>query len=157
MAGRIYRVPMNQLAITTNKVDLWALTASASIPFWLEEIRLDPIATSVSEYLLSLNLFTGTFTAGSGGTTVTPAKNEPNDSSAGASAKVGNTTQTAVGTGTKLQLDAGQWNLVNGWVWQPIDPDHRIAVPVSGCLVLSLDTTPSAATVNGCAIIREML
>ena len=157
MAGRIYRVPMNQLAITTNKVDLWALTASASIPFWLEEIRLDPIATSVSEYLLSLNLFTGNFTAGSGGTTVTPAKNEPNDSSAGASAKVGNTTQTAVGTGTKLQLDAGQWNLVNGWVWQPIDPDHRIAVPVSGCLVLSLDTTPSAATVNGCAIIREML
>ena len=157
MAGRIYRVPMNQLAITTNKVDLWALTASASIPFWLEEIRLDPIATSVSEYLLSLNLFTGTFTAGSGGTTVTPAKNEPNDSSAGASAKVGNTTQTAVGTGTRLQLDAGQWNLVNGWVWQPIDPDHRIAVPVSGCLVLSLDTTPSAATVNGCAIIREML
>src|SRR5215469_10027862 len=157
MAGRIYRVPMNQLALSASKVDLWAMTASASIPYWLEEIRLDPIATSVTEYLLSLNLLTGTFTAGSGGTTVTPAKNEPNDSSAGASAKVGNTTQTAVGTGTKLQLDAGQWNLVNGWVWQPIDPDHRLAVPVSGCLVLSLDTTPSAATVNGCAIIREML
>jgi hypothetical protein len=156
MAGRIYRVPMNQLAIGTSKQDLWAITASSTIPFWLEEIRLDPIATAVAEYLLSIQLFTGSFTAGSGGTSVTPAKNLPNDSAAGATAKVGNTTQTAVGTGTKLQQDAGQWNLVNGWVWQPLDIDHRIPVPASGAIILSLDTTPTAATVNGCAIIREM-
>lgn len=156
MAGRIYRVPMNQLAISTSKVDLWAITASSTIPFWLEEIRLDPDATAVATYLLSLNLYTGSFTAGSGGTSVTPAKNLPNDAAAGATAKVGNTTQTVVGSGTKLNLDAGQWNLVNGWVWQPIDIDHRVPVPVSGCIVLSLDTTPSAATANGCAIIREM-
>ena len=156
MAGRVYRVPMNQLALTTSKVDLWAITASSSIPLWLEELRLDPIATSVTEYLLSLSVFTGTFTAGSGGTTVTPVKASANDAGAGATTKVGNTTQTAVGTGSKTQHDAGQWNLVNGWVWQPIDTDHRIAVPVSGCIVLSLDTTPSAATVNGCAVLREM-
>src|SRR5581483_9401153 len=131
--------------------------ASSTIPYWIEEIRLDPISTTVTDYLLSMNLFTGSFTAGSGGTTVTPSKTETNDSAAGATAKVGNTTQTAVGTGTKLQVDAGTWNLVNGWTWQPIDQDHRIAVPVSGCLVLSLDTTPTAATANGCAIIREML
>ena len=156
MAGRVYRVPMQQLAIGTNKQDLWALTASSTIPLWLEEIRLDPTSTSVAEYLLSISLFTGSFTAGSGGSSVTPAKNQPNDAAAGATAKVGNTTQTVVGSGTKLQLDAGNWNLVNGWAWQPIDSDHRIAVPVSGCIVLSLDTTPSAATVNGNLIFREM-
>lgn len=156
MSGRIYRVPMQQLAIGTSKQDLWAITASSTIPLWVEEFRLDPIASSVSEYLLSISLFTSTFSAGSGGTSVTPAKNLPNDAAAGATAKVGNTTQTAVSTGVKLQLDAGQWNLVNGWVWQPLDADHRLVVPVSGCLVVSLDTTPSAATVNGCAIIREM-
>jgi hypothetical protein len=156
MAGRVYRVYMNQLAIGTSQQDLWALTASSTIPFWLEELRLDPIATSVSEYLLSLSLFTSTFTAGSGGGSVTPAKTLINDAAAGATAKTGNTTKTAVGTGTKQQVDAGQWNLVNGWVWQPLDSDHRIAVPVSGCIALQLDTTPSAATVNGCAIIREM-
>ncbi len=157
MSGRIYRVPMNQLAIGTSKQDLWAITASSTIPFWLEEIRLDPTATAVAEYLLSLRLFTGSFTAGSGGST-TPGvvKNLPNDSAAGATSKVGNTTQTAVGTGVDLQVDAGNWNLVNGWAWQPIDSDHRIPVPPSGCIVLSLDTTPVAATVNGCAIIREM-
>ena len=157
MAGRVYRVPMNQLAIGTSKQDLWAITASGTIPFALEEIRLDPIATSVAEYLLSIQKFSGAFTAGSGGASVTPVANLPNDAAAGATAKVGNTTQTAVGSGTKTQMDAGQWNLVNGWVWQPLDVDHRIIVPVSACIVLSLDTTPSAATVNGCAIIRELL
>lgn len=156
MSGRVYRIPMNQLAIGTSKQDLWAITASSTIPFWLEEIRLDPIATSVAEYLMSMSLFTGSFTAGSGGTSVTPAKTLPNDAAAGATSKIGNTTQTVVGSGTKLQEDAGQWNLVNGWAWQPLDSDHRIAVPMSGCLVLSLDSTPTAATVNGCAIIREM-
>jgi hypothetical protein len=156
MAGRVYRIPMNQLAIGTSKQDLWAITASSSIPLWLEEIRLDPIATSVAEYLLSIQLFTGSFTAGSGGASVTPTPTLPNDAAAGATAKIGNTTQTAVGTGTKTQKDAGNWNLVNGWAWQPLDTDHRIAVPPSGCIVLSLDTTPTAATVNGCAIIREM-
>lgn len=157
MAGRVYRIPMNQLAIGTSKQDLWAITASSTIPFWLEELRLDPIAAAVSEYLLSISVFTGSFTAGSGGTTVTPVKAQANDAAAGATAKIGNTTQTAVGTGTKTQHDAGQLNLVNGWAWQPLDLyEHRIAVPVSGCIVLSLDTTPTAATVNGCAIIREM-
>ena len=108
MSGRVYRIPMNQLAIGTSKQDLWAITASSTIPFWLEEIRLDPIATSVAEYLMSLSLFTGSFTAGSGGTSVTPAKTLPNDAAAGATSKIGNTTQTVVGSGTKLQEDAGQ-------------------------------------------------
>lgn len=156
MSGRVYRIPMNQLAIGTSQQDLWAITASSTIPLLLEEIRLDPFATTAADYLLSISLFTGSFTAGSGGSTVTPAKNLPNDAAAGATSKVGNTTKTAVGSGTKLQLDAGQANIYGGWVWQPIDMDHRIAVPVSGCIVLSLDTTPTAATVNGCAIIREM-
>jgi hypothetical protein len=156
MAGRVYRVPMNQLAIGTAQKDMWAITASSTIPFLLEEIRLDPVATSVTEYLLSISLFTGTFTAGSGGTTVVPVEADYYDPAAGATAKVGNTTKTAVGTGVKTVHDAGQWNLVNGWVWQPLDTDHRIAVPVSCCIVLALDTTPTAATINGCAIIREI-
>ena len=156
MSGRVYRVPMNQLALSTSKVDLWALTAGSAIPFLLEEIRLDPIATAVAEYLLSLNVFTGSFTAGSGGTLVSAAKALPNDATNTTVCRIGNTTQTAVGTGGKTNHDAGNWNLVNGWAWQPIDADHRIVVPPSACFVLSLDTTPSAATVNGCAVFREM-
>ncbi len=158
MSGRIYRLPINQLSLTASVQEIIAITASSTIPFWLEEIRLDPFDTSINNFLLSLSLFTGTFTAGSGGATLTPAKNQPNDAAAGATCKVGNTTRTATGTGTKLQLDAGKINDVNGWAWQPVDTDHRIAVPVSGSLALSLDTVPGATfTLNGCALIREML
>jgi hypothetical protein len=156
MSGRIYRVPMNQLAMSASTQEMWAITASSTIPFWLEEIRLDPFQATVAEFLLSLSLFTSTFSAGSGGTSVTPAKDLFNDIAAGATAAIGNTTRTAVGTGAKSVKDAGNWNSVNGWVWQPIDSDHRIAVPMSACIALSLDTTGVSATINGCAIIREM-
>ncbi len=156
MSGRIYRVPMNQLSMSSSTQEMWRVTASSTIPFWLEEIRLDPFQATVSEFLLSLSLFTSSFSAGSGGTSVTPTPTQPNDAAAGATAAIGNTTRTAVGAGSKVVKDAGNWNSVNGWVWQPIDSDHRIAVPASGCVALSLDTTGVSATVNGCAIIREM-
>jgi hypothetical protein len=146
---------MNAVSSGTTVVDIWAITASATIPFWLEEIRLDPVATAVAESKLSIHLFSGAFTAGSGGTTITPVKTDFNATAAGATAKVVNTTQTTGGTNTVA--DAGLWNVVNGWVWQPIDMDHRLAVPMSGCIVLSLDTAfGTTTTMSGCAIIREM-
>ncbi len=156
MSGRVYRLPFNALGLSTNKQDLWAITSTSSMPFVLEEVRLDPCASSVSEFGVSINLFTGSYTAGSGGSSLTPAKTLNGDAAAVTTCKLQNTTQTAVGTGAKANLDAGQWNLVNGWVWQPLDPDHRIVVPVSACLVVSLDTTPASQTVSGCAIIREL-
>ena len=157
MSGRIYRLPFNALGLSTGKQDLWAITSTSTMPFCLEEVRLDPCATSVAEFNLSVALFTGSFTAGSGGATLTPAKTVPGDAAASLTCKTQNTTQTAVGTGTKTALDAGQWNLVNGWVWQPLDPDHRLMVPISACLVVSLDSTPASQTVSGCAIVRELL
>jgi|SRR5579883_3412016 len=156
MAGRIYRLPFNALGLSTNKQDLWAITTTSTSICLLEEIRLDPCATSVSEFDISISLFTGSYTAGSGGNTLTPAKTLQGDAAATVTCKTQNTTQTAVGSGTKTVLDSGQWNLVNGWAWQPLDQDHRILVPVSACLVVSLDTTPASQTVSGCAIIREM-
>jgi len=153
--SRVYRVPINQWAMASSQ-EVFELTAAAGIPCWLEEIRLDPFQTSVAEFLMSLSLFTGSFTAGSGGTSVTPTPTLPNDVAASATFKFGNTTRTAVGSGTKVQKDAGQINSVNGWYWQPIDTLHRIAIPASACLALSLDTTAVTATINGCVIFSEM-
>jgi len=152
---RIYRLPFNALSLSTSKQDLWAITTGSSLPAKLEEIRLDPCATAISEFALSLNLFTGSFTAGSGGSSLTPLKTDQADAAASFTAKLQNTTQTAVGTGTKTNLDAGQWNLVNGWVWQPLKESHKILIPVSACLVVSLDTTPASQTVSGCVIVSE--
>lgn len=153
--SRVYRLPFKALSLNTTTQDLWAITTGSSLNAVLEEVRLDPCAQSVTEFGVSLNLFTGSFTAGSGGTSATPQKTDQADVAATFTAKLQNTTQTATGSGTKLNLDAGQWNLVNGWVWQPLDPRHRIIVPVSCCLVVSLDSVPSSQTVSGCLIVSE--
>jgi hypothetical protein len=153
--SRVYKLPFKALGLGTGAQDLWAITSTSSMPFDLEEIRLDPCATSVSEFPITINLFTGSFTAGSGGATLTPVKLCQGDAAAVTTCKTQNTTQTAVGTGTKTNLDALSWNLVNGLIWQPSYPDHVIPVPVSACLVISLDSTPASQTVSGCAIIRE--
>src|SRR5574337_1561756 len=115
--GRVYSVPMvaTALGTTSGGVDLWAITTSASVPIWIEEIRLDGAATSVSDFTLSMKVFTGTYTAGSGGNSVTPVKRLTGDAAATATAKTINTTKTAVNTGAVVTEDAGAWNLVNGW------------------------------------------
>lgn len=156
MSGRVYSVPFNALALSTNMQDLWALTTGSSIACAVEEIRLDPCATSVSEFKLSLALFTSTYTAGSSGSAVTPVRRIKSDAVATTTCKVQNTGQTAIGTGAMSVLDAGQWNLVNGWYWQPINFDHRIIVPVSACFVVSLDSSPGSQTASGCLIFREL-
>lgn len=156
MSGRIYSIPFQALGLSTNKQDLWALTTGAAIPVAIEEIRLDPCATSVSEFNISLSLFTSTFTAGSSGSAATIARRIKNDAAAVTTCRLQNTTQTAIGTGAQAVLDAGAWNLVNGWYWQPINPDHNVVVPVSSCFVVSLDSTPASQNVSGCLIFREL-
>lgn len=153
--SRRYHVPINAVALASAKVDLWAITTTSTMPCVIEEVMLDPNATSVSEFLISFHLFTGSFTAGSGGTTITPVKTINGDAAASCTAKIFNTTQTATGTGTNTVIKPGQWNLVNGWNWQPADVDHRLFIPVSACFVVSLDTTPGTQTVSGDLIFRE--
>lgn len=153
--SRIYRLPFNAINLNTGVQDLWAVTTGANLPAVLNEIRLDPCAQGVTEFKLSLNLFTGSYTAGTGGNPFTPVKTDEGDNGASFTVKTQNTTQTGVGTGSKINKDAGQWNLVNGWVWQPLDTAHRILIPVSCCLVLSLDTVPASQIVSGCMIVSE--
>ena len=156
--SRRYAIPFQNLGLSTNKQDMWAVKAGSSIPFILEEIRLDPCASSVSEFALSLNLFqngTGTYTAGTGGAGITASPRVASDIAFHGTAVLQNTLQTVAGTGTKTVEDVGSWNLVNGWWWQPLDPDHRVSVPVGATLVVSLDTAPASQTVSGNVIVRE--
>src|SRR5215469_546614 len=153
--SRVYRLPLVAINLGASKQDVWAITTGASLGAVMEEIRLDPCSTTLTDFNLSLSLFTGNFTAGAGGATLTPVPTDQADTGSTFTAKSQNTTQTAIGTGNKKTLDAGQWNLVNGWVWQPLDPRHRIVIPVSACLVVSLDSTPSSQIVSGCMIVSE--
>ena len=155
MTGRVYSVPFKAINIGTVVSDLWAITTASNMPVDIEDVRLDPCATAISDLLVSFHLFTGAFTAGAGGSAVTPVPRVYGDTAAVTSAKVLNTTQTAAGSGVNTVTDAGEWNLVNGWAWQPLDTDHRITIPVSSCFVVSLDSAGASETVSGCLILRE--
>lgn len=164
MTGRIYKVPIDNVTMTSSgKLDIFNITPGSSVPVMLEEIRLDPIATSVTNYLLRITRFS-TFTAASGGTSITGRPANYGDVNPSFSAQLMTTLGvTSTNTSTALNvasqtMDAGSWNLVNGWAWQPIDPDHRITITSGGCLSLQLETTTAtSALVNGCFTVREML
>lgn len=164
MTGRVYKIPMDQgTLLSSGKQDLWSISCGSSVPIMLEEIRLDPIATSVTNYFVKVTRFT-TFTAASGGTSLTGRPANYFDAAASFSAQIlttagisSTTTSTSLTIAPQV-MDAGTWNLVNGWAWQPIDPDHRITCPSGGAISVSIETTTvTAATVNGCCIVREML
>lgn len=154
--ARIYSVPFQALSVSV-KQDLWAITTISTLDAWIEEIELDPPYTSILELPVSLNLFTGSYSAGSGHTsTPTPAPHDPNDASASFTMALQNSTQTSVGTGTHVVKRAWNWQLVNGLLWQPQQPAHAYRIPPSACMTVSLDLAPgSALNVSGNIIVRE--
>ena len=164
MSGRVYKVPINNLTMTSSgKVDLWDISCGSSVPILIEEIRIDPDATSVAVLSVALTRFT-TFTAASGGTSLTPQPCNYGDVASSALAQVLTTSlATSTNTSTALNvakqvIDSGYWNLVNGWNWQPIDPDHRITVTSGGMFQVQMQTTTaSSALMSGCLTFREML
>lgn len=165
MTGRVYKVPFSNLTLGSSaKTDLWDVTCGSSVPIMLEEIRLDPIATAVSELGITVTRFT-TFTAATGGTAIVPKTCNYGDVASSAAVIVMTTaTMTATTTSTSVIVapqivDAGNWNLVNGWVWQPIDPDHRITVTAGGGIQVQMISTLAStlSLVSGCLTFREML
>lgn len=164
MTGRVYKVPIDQAAIVSSGAqDIFFVSCGSSVPVMLEEVRLDPVATSVTNYFVKVTRFT-TFTAATGGTSITPRPVNYGDAAFSGLSQIFTTGQaTSTNTSTALNvakqvMDAGTWNLVNGWSWQPIDPDHRITITSGGALSVAIETTTTtSAVVNGCVTIREML
>lgn len=164
MSGRVYKLPIDRgILLTTQAQNLWVITAGTSAPFLLEEIRIDPNATSVSELSIQVSQYT-TFTAASGGTSGTPYPANRGDAAAllsyqyipTTSLTATNTTTGSTGVGLRV-MDAGAFNTVNGWSWQPIDPDHRISCPAGGAIAVTIATTTTlGTTISGCVTVREM-
>lgn len=154
--ARIYSIPFQALTVSA-KQDLWAVTTGSVLDAWIEEIALDPPSTLIVELQVSLNLFTGSYTAGTAGTVAVLANHDPADTTPPSfTAKLQNTGQTAAGTGTHVTKRAFNWQLVNGLLWQPQMPQHAYRIPPSSCMVVSLDVTPSSGLlVCGNVIVRE--
>lgn len=164
MTGRVYKIPIDRVVLlTTQAQNLAVVTPGSSTPLILEEIRIDPNATAVAELAWNITRYT-TFTQAAGGTSITASQVNYGDAAPGFIVQfVPTTSVTATNTSSSypvkpMVVDAGTWNTVNGWTYQPIDPDHRINVPAGGNLTVTIVTTTTlGTTVSGSLTVRELL
>lgn len=156
--GRMYSIPFSATSVSA-AVDAFEVLAASGKPFILHEVVLaqssdygDAAAEGLS---VLIKRATGSYTSGSGGSTVTPAKHLTNDSAAGPTAEVCNTTQASAGSGALTTIRAEAFNVQAGWQYLPT-PETRITfLPAEACVVST--TAPSdAITLSGTMVIEEL-
>lgn len=162
MQGRIYTVSFTAAAITTT-ADFFALDPAAEKPIRLlaidvgQQNRTGDANEDMVQW--SIRRFTGaTITAGSGGTTPTPAAVNFGDGAAGFTARAADTT-IATTTGTNTLIHASAFNTRVGLLWVP-PPECLPSVPDNGGngkLYVRLEEAPSSSTTfSGVAYVEEL-
>lgn len=157
--GRIYSVPFSAVGISA-AVDLFEVLAAAGKPFILHSIVIgqasdygDAAAEGLS---ILIKRATGSYTSGSGGSTVTPAKNT-NDAAAGPTAETNNTTQASAGSGALTTIHADGFNVQSGWQFLPT-PEERAGLmflPTEACIV-SITAPADSLTTSGTLKFEEL-
>jgi hypothetical protein len=156
--GRIYEIPIVPTASPAAAFDAFEVLAASGKPFVLHEIVLgqssdygDAAAEGLS---IQIKRATGSYTSGSGGSSVTPTK-DTNEASAGPTAEVMNTTQAAAGSGALTTLRCEAFNIQSGYQYLP-PPEHRKTFLATEALVISISAPADAVTVAGSVVIEEL-
>lgn len=157
MAGRIYTIPINSLNIGVVLGELFTVTATSASSGYIEQIVLDPCATSVSEITVVGNIYSGTYTRATSGTSITPTHALRGDANATLVCSVLSNSPTSTASGSVVTYFGGSWQLVNGWTWTPPDPDHRPKIDsVRPNFALQMVSgAPANQTISGYATVRE--
>lgn len=158
--GRRYTVPFSATAITV-AVDLFEVLAATGKPFILREVVIAQASDYGDAQAEGLSILikraASTYTTGSGGSTVTPTHNT-NTSAAGPTAKVVNTTQAVVNTGTLVTIRAEAFNVQGGWQFLPTPEQAMEAylfLPGEACIV-SMTVPADSLTVSGTLEFEEL-
>lgn len=156
--GRFYSVPFSATSVSST-VDAFEVLAASGKPFWLHEVVLaqssdygDAAAEGLS---VLIKRATGSYTSGSGGSTVTPAKHLTNDAAAGPTAEVCNTSQAAAGSGALTTLRADAWNVQGGYQYLPPPEQRYLFLPAEACVV-SVTAPADAITLSGTLVFEEL-
>mgnify|MGYP000553884873 CR=1 FL=1 len=156
---KLYTVPFSAVAVTVQQ-DFFEITAASARPVLVHSIELEQmteVGDAAEEGLaILLRRGTGSVTAGSGGTTPTPAPIVTSDPAAGLVSKVNNTTKMVVGTGTITLLRAWAWNVRIPFL-KLFTPETRPVILPGEKLTLELATTPAdSITINGTMVVEEI-
>jgi hypothetical protein len=154
MTGRVYEIPFSNVTISAAQ-DIFSVQSTANMAFIIKEIILNQVtAVTIEGWRMTLKRFSGGYSIGSAGTSVTPVKHNFNDAAATVTARANDTTQTSGGTSVIIRADG--FNLVNGYQYLAI-PEDEINIAPSQAFVLSLDSTPAAGrVVNGTMLVKEL-
>lgn len=156
--GRLYSVPFSATAVSA-AVDVFEVLAASGKPFLLHEVVIaqssdygDAAAEGLS---VLVKRATGSYTSGSGGSTVTPVKHLTNDAAAGPTAEVNNTTQAAAGSGALTTIRAEAFNVQSGWQYLPTPEQRILFLPAEACVV-SITAPADAVTLSGTLVFEEL-
>lgn len=156
--GRVYSCPFSAVSVSA-AVDCFEALAATGKPFFLREIVLsqssdygDAAAEGLS---ILIKRATGSYTSGSGGSTVTPAKHLTNDAAAGPTVETNNTTQASAGSGALTTIRAEAFNVQAGYQYLPPPEDRPFFLAAEACVV-SITAPADALTLSGTLVFEEM-
>lgn len=155
MIGRVYSVTFSAVAVTAAQ-DLFEITPADDKPVEIVGIELGQSsdAGDAADELLQISIIRGHTTSGSGGSAPTPTPLNPNDTAAGFTAEVNNTTIASTGTTTTLQT--GCWNVRAGYInWFP--EGARPTAGQGNTTIVVRQTAPAdSLTMSGTLYVREL-
>lgn len=155
VSGRLYTITFTNVTIAAVQ-DAICVLAGASRQFGIHQGNVGQITgTTVFNARCRMRYLPTTVTSGSGGSTPTPQKTNPNDAAATITAHANDTTQAST-SGTAVDLYGDVINTVNGWVWYPPVPGRPPICGLSGAVVLSIDTAFSSLVCNGSVTVEEL-
>lgn len=159
--GRAYVVEFHNVAIAAQQDFFYVKPAADKIcvieAVYLANVGIAADASDTQEELWDIELIRvpATVTVGSGGTSMTPNPLATNDTAAGFTARVNDTTK-ATTSGTLLNLHSDGLNIRVPYVWMP-PPEHRPLVANAQAVVCRLNSTPTdSVTMNGTMVVREI-
>lgn len=137
--------------------DLFEIPIPATAAAVIHSIQIDQSSdassTEAERLQVVLKKASGTFTSGSGGSTVTATNHATGDAAGGITAERNNTTQASAGTGTLTTLENWVYDVLAGFEWTPI-PEIRKEFAPSESLVLSLSAPADALTLHAKIVIE---
>lgn len=159
--GRIYVVEFHAVAVSAQQ-DFFYIKPAADKICFIEEIKIANVgiaadAGDAQEELLAVELIyvPATVTVGSGGGAFTPLPLAINDTAAGFTARINDTTP-ATTSGSLSRRDTDGWNVRIPYIYLPA-PEHRAIVSNAAAIVCRLSSTPTdAITTSGRMMVREL-
>lgn len=156
--GRMYVVTFENVAVTAAQ-DLFDIVPADDKPLRVHACYISQ-STEVGdsqEEMLRIKIIRGLATVGSGGSAFTPVPLNENDSAAGFTARINDTTVAVVGAGATEVLWAESFNERVGWQFLPTPEMRPMVTQAKTRMVVTMLTTPAdSVTMNGTLIVEEI-